>query len=152
MTTILTYGTFDLLHAGHIRLLRRLEKLGDQLIVGLSTDDFNRREKGKESIFSYDERHEIVSALAMVDVVIPEKIWAQKTQDIADHDVDIFAIGDDWAGKFDYLEDRVQVVYTPRTPDISSTSVRTAMESLGREKQRALVNALEHTLTLARQM
>ncbi len=123
MTTVLTYGTFDLFHIGHVRLLERLAALGDRLIVGLSTDEFNRL-KGKTAIFSYDQRREILLGSRYVDQVIPEESWAQKRQDIRRYRADIFAMGDDWAGKFDDLADLCQVIYLARTSGISTTEVR----------------------------
>jgi glycerol-3-phosphate cytidylyltransferase len=123
MTTVLTYGTFDLFHIGHVRLLERLAALGDRLIVGLSTDEFNRL-KGKTAIFSYDQRREILLGSRYVDQVVPEESWAQKRQDIRRYRADIFAMGDDWAGKFDDLADLCQVIYLARTSGISTTEVR----------------------------
>jgi glycerol-3-phosphate cytidylyltransferase len=125
VTTVITYGTFDLFHVGHVRLLRRLRALGDRVIVGCSTDEFNAI-KGKESVFSYAERAEILAACAYVDLVIPERNWEQKAEDIRTHGVDIFAMGDDWAGKFDDLGPRTgcTVTYLPRTLDVSSTDIR----------------------------
>jgi len=125
MKTVITYGTFDLLHYGHINLLRRAKALGDYLIVALSTDEFNTREKHKVSWFDYEQRKSLIEAVKYVDMVIPEKMWEQKISDIRKYNVDIFVIGDDWEGKFDYLkEEGVEVIYLPRTPEISSTSIR----------------------------
>ena len=120
MRTILTYGTYDLIHVGHINLLRRARELGDRLIVGLSTDEFNLG-KDKRSIFSFPERRIILEAIEYVDVVIPEETWEQKRQDIADHDVDALVMGDDWEGKFDDLRTACEVIYVPRTAEISTT-------------------------------
>ena len=100
MKTVITYGTFDLFHVGHIRLLKRLRALGDKLIVGISTDEFNAL-KGKKSFFSYEERAEIIESCKYVTVVFPEKNWQQKKSDIAKYNADVFAMGDDWQGKFD---------------------------------------------------
>ena len=127
MTTVLTYGTFDLFHVGHVRLLKRLADLGDELVVAVSTDEFNAL-KGKTSIISYEDRAEIVSAVRYVDKVIPENGWDQKRQDIIDHGVDVFAMGSDWAGKFDDLTDLCEVRYLDRTDGISSTQLK---EQLG---------------------
>lgn len=125
MKTVITYGTFDLLHYGHINLLRRAKALGDYLIVALSTDEFNTREKHKVSWFDYEQRKSLIEAVKYVDMVIPEEMWEQKISDIRKYNVDIFVIGDDWEGKFDYLkEEGVEVIYLPRTPEISSTSIR----------------------------
>lgn len=121
MKKIITYGTFDLLHKGHIRLLKRAKELGDYLIVGLSTDEFNSTMKNKTTAQSYDERKEILEAIRYVDEVIPEKKWEQKINDIIENGVSIFVIGDDWKGKFDYLEKYCKVTYLSRTPGISTT-------------------------------
>lgn len=129
MKRVLTYGTFDLLHYGHINLLRRAKALGDYLIVGLSTDEFNREQKHKESYFSYDERKSMLEAIRYVDLVIPERNWEQKALDVARYEIDVFVIGDDWAGKFDFLKSQCEVVYLPRTPEISSTRIK---EELGK--------------------
>jgi glycerol-3-phosphate cytidylyltransferase len=123
MKTVITYGTFDLLHIGHINLLKRCRNLGDRLVVAISTDEFNAS-KGKESRFSFHERYEIVSSLQMVDVVIEESCWEQKIDDIHKYAVKIFCMGSDWEGKFDYLRQYVNVVYLPRTPKISSSQLR----------------------------
>ena len=125
MKRVITYGTFDLLHYGHINLLRRAKSLGDYLIVGLSTDDFNNTEKNKESYFDYENRKSLLDAVKYVDLVIPEETWDQKVLDIQKYNVDIFVIGDDWKGKFDYLEDfGIEVVYLPRTNEISTTKIK----------------------------
>lgn len=125
MKRIITYGTFDLLHHGHLNLLRRAKALGDYLIVGLSTDEFNRDAKHKTCYFPYAHRKELLESLRCVDLVIPEENWEQKRTDVKKYFVDVFVIGDDWAGKFDFLrEEGVEVVYLPRTPDISSTQIK----------------------------
>ena len=124
MKRVITYGTFDLLHYGHINLLRRAKSLGDYLIVALSTDEFNWNEKHKTSYFSYAERKAMLEAIRYVDLVIPEESWAQKMTDVDKYDVDIFVIGDDWEGKFDFLKEKCEVVYLPRTPEISSSKVK----------------------------
>ena len=116
MKTVLTYGTYDFIHVGHINLLRRARELGDRLVVGLSTDEFNLG-KNKRSIFSYDERKQILKAVRYVDKVIPEENWEQKVNDIKENNVDIFVMGDDWEGKFDDLKEFCEVVYLPRTAD-----------------------------------
>ena len=123
MKKVLTYGTFDTLHYGHIRLLRRARELGDYLIVALSSDAFNAV-KGKRAKFTYEERKLDLEAIKYVDLVIPEHSWEQKVADVQNHKVDVFTMGDDWAGKFDFLADFCQVTYLPRTPDISSTLIR----------------------------
>ena len=125
MKKVITYGTFDLLHYGHINLLKRAKSLGDYLIVGLSTDDFNNTEKNKESYFDYENRKSLLDAVKYVDLVIPEETWDQKVLDIQKYNIDIFVIGDDWKGKFDYLEDfGIEVVYLPRTNEISTTKIK----------------------------
>ena len=129
MKRVITYGTFDLLHYGHIHLLRRAKELGDYLIVALSTDEFNRNEKGKQCYFSYEQRKLLVEAIRYVDLVIPETCWEQKRSDIHEYQVDTFVIGDDWQGKFDFLrEEGAEVVYLPRTPEISSTQIKTQLK------------------------
>jgi len=120
---VITYGTFDLLHVGHIRLLERARALGDYLIVAISTDEFNAV-KGKKCVYGFQERFEIVSRLKMVDEVIPETCWEQKPNDIVTHGASVFVMGHDWAGKFDHLRDTCEVVYLPRTDGISTTFVK----------------------------
>lgn len=124
MKRVITYGTFDLLHYGHIRLLQRARALGDYLIVALSTDEFNRDEKGKVSYFSYEERKNMLEAIRCVDLVIPETCWEQKISDIDEYKVDIFVMGNDWEGKFDFLKEKTKVVYLERTPEISTTKIK----------------------------
>lgn len=128
MRTVLTYGTFDVVHIGHINLLRRARALGDRLIVGLSTDEFNAG-KHKTSLLDYDNRKTVLQAIRYVDLVIPETRWEQKADDVREHDVDIFVIGDDWEGKFDFLKELCEVRYLPRTEDISSTLVKQTLLS-----------------------
>lgn len=124
MKRVITYGTYDLLHYGHIRLLKRARDLGDYLIVALSTDEFNSREKSKTTYFPYEERKALLESLRYVDLVIPERTWEQKREDIVLYKVDTFVIGDDWTGKFDFLSDLCEVVYLPRTPEISTTKIK----------------------------
>lgn len=126
MKTVITYGTFDILHAGHIHLLRRARALGDRLVVGLSTDDFNRG-KHKSSLLDYENRRIVLESIRYVDAVFPENTWEQKMDDVKKHQVDIFVIGDDWRGKFDFLSEFCQVVYLSRTRDISTTEIRKSM-------------------------
>lgn len=123
MRKVITYGTFDTIHFGHISLLQRAKSLGTHLTVGLSTDEFNK-EKGKRSYFSYAERKEFLEAIRYVDSVIPEQNWAQKADDIADNGIDILTMGDDWKGKFDSLRTVCSVHYLDRTPEISSTLIK----------------------------
>lgn len=125
MRRVITYGTFDLLHYGHINLLRRAKELGDYLVVVVSTDEFNCNEKNKKCYFSYEKRKAMVEAIRYVDLVVPEENWEQKRTDIHKYDIDVFVMGDDWEGKFDFLkEEGVQVVYLSRTPEISSTQIK----------------------------
>lgn len=121
--TVLTYGTFDLLHFGHLEILRRAKELGDELIVGLSTDKFNK-EKGKICQFSYDKRKAFLESLSYVDLVIPEDKWEQKKQDIQDYEVDMFVMGHDWEGKFDFLKTYCDVHYFQRTNGISTSKLK----------------------------
>ncbi len=123
MKKVITYGTFDLLHHGHIRLLERARALGDHLTVVLSTDRFNA-DKGKICAYSYEERKHILEAIRYVDEVIPETNWEQKVDDVKNHNIDIFVMGDDWKGRFDFLQEFCDVVYLPRTPDISTTQIK----------------------------
>lgn len=124
MKRVITYGTFDLLHYGHINLLRRAKALGDYLIVALSTDEFNWNSKGKKSYFTFAERKAMLEAIRYVDMVIPEENWDQKVSDVEKYEVDVFTMGDDWEGKFDFLKSQCEVVYLPRTPEISSTQIK----------------------------
>lgn len=124
MQRVITYGTFDLLHYGHINLLRRAKELGDYLIVALSTDEFNL-EKGKKSYFSFEKRKQLLESIRYVDLVIPETSWDQKINDVHEFRVNSFVMGDDWAGKFDFLKNEgVEVVYLPRTPEISTSQIK----------------------------
>lgn len=124
MRTVITYGTFDLLHIGHINLLKRAKALGDKLIVALSTDEFNLVEKNKTCASNYADRKVILESLRFVDQVIPEQNWEQKKTDVDEHDVDVFVIGDDWTGHFDFLKEKCEVVYLPRTANISTTEIK----------------------------
>ncbi|EKQ15552.1 glycerol-3-phosphate cytidylyltransferase [Lacticaseibacillus paracasei] len=123
MTRVITYGTFDLLHWGHIRLLERAAALGDELIVGLSTDEFNAV-KHKEAYNSYAHRKYILEAIRYVNKVIPENDWKQKIPDVNKYNIDIFVMGSDWKGQFDFLKDYCQVIYLPRTEGISTTQIK----------------------------
>ena len=125
MKRVITYGTFDLLHYGHIELLKRAKALGDYLIVVLSTDEFNWNEKQKKCYFSYEIRKQLLEAIRYVDLVIPETCWDQKRTDVKKYFVNTFVMGDDWTGKFDFLkEEGCDVVYLPRTPEISTTQIK----------------------------
>ena len=125
MRRILTYGTFDLLHYGHIRLLKRAKQLGDYLVVALSTDEFNEI-KGKKAYHNYETRKKMLEAIRYVDLVIPEENWEQKINDVEKYEVDIVVMGSDWAGsdKFNYLQDYCEVVYLDRTEGISTTKIK----------------------------
>ncbi|WP_419239781.1 glycerol-3-phosphate cytidylyltransferase [Photobacterium leiognathi] len=149
MKTVLTYGTFDLFHVGHIRLLRRLKGLGDRLIVCVSTDEFNNL-KGKKSFFSYDERAEIVGACKYVDLVIPEYDWSQKKQDIIDNNVDIFAMGDDWKGKFDDLSELCEVVYLNRTENISTTDIKNKLSAINKDELSIIEERLHDVIEIVK--
>ena len=140
--TILTYGTFDMFHIGHLKLLERLSKLGDELIVAVSTDKFNDI-KGKKTIIPYDQRTSIVEAIKYVDMVIPENNWAQKIDDIKKYDVSIFAMGHDWEGKFDELKEYCEVVYLPRTDGISSTDLKNALNKISKINIKDINQAFE---------
>lgn len=129
MKKVITYGTFDLLHYGHIQLLRRAKERGDYLIVALSTDEFNWNAKQKKCYFSYAQRKMLLESIRYVDLVIPEENWEQKISDVQEFKVNTFVMGDDWTGKFDFLKDYCEVVYLPRTPEISTTQIK---EDLGK--------------------
>ena len=124
MKRVITYGTFDLLHYGHINLLQRAKKYGDYLIVALSTDEFNWNEKHKKCYFSYEERKHLLEAIRYEDLVIPEKNWEQKVTDVKEYHVDTIVMGDDWEGKFDFLKPYCDVIYLPRTPEIATTQIK----------------------------
>ena len=132
MKKVITYGTFDLFHIGHLRLLQRVKDLGHHLTVAISTDDFNAV-KGKKTLIPYEQRKEIVENIKCVDQVIPETCWEQKEEDIKNFDIDIFAMGNDWEGKFDFLRNHCEVVYLQRTDDISSTEIKKQMDAFLKE-------------------
>ena len=129
MKRIITYGTFDLLHYGHINLLRRAKQQGDYLIVALSTDEFNWNSKQKTCYFNYEKRKELLEAVRFVDLVIPEENWQQKIDDITLYQADTFVMGDDWKGEFDFLKEHCEVVYLERTKEISTTQIKADMKS-----------------------
>lgn len=124
MKKIITYGTFDMLHYGHINLLKRAKELGDYLIVALSTDEFNWNSKQKKCYFSYEKRKQLLEAIRYVDLVIPEQSWDQKPNDVKEFKIDTFVMGNDWEGKFDFLKDYCEVVYLTRTPEVSTTQIK----------------------------
>ena len=123
MRKVITYGTYDLLHVGHINLLRRARELGDYLIVVVSSDEFNAI-KGKKAYYSFEDRKKILEAIRYVDEVLPEYTWEQKIDDVVNNTVDVFVMGDDWTGKFDFLKEYCEVVYLPRTEGISTTKIK----------------------------
>lgn len=127
MKKIITYGTFDLLHIGHINILRRAKELGDYLVVAISTDEFNAV-KHKKAFYSFEDRKKILEAIRYVDFVIPEENWEQKVNDIKKYDIDVFVMGDDWEGKFDELKEYCDVVYLERTPNVSTTLIKDSLK------------------------
>ena len=143
MKRVLTYGTFDLLHYGHINLLRRAKALGDYLVVAVSTDDFNEI-KGKKAYHNYETRKLMLEAVRYVDLVIPEENWEQKIDDVKKYDIDIVVMGSDWAGsdRFDYLKDYCEVVYLPRTEGISTTQIK---EELNLQEPQNGINQIPNT-------
>lgn len=134
MKKIITYGTFDLFHIGHLKLLQRLSSLGDELFVAVSTDEFNNL-KGKQTIIPYEQRAEIVANIKCVNHVISENSWEQKIEDIKKYDIDIFAIGNDWEGKFDFLKEYCEVIYLDRTDGISSTQLKETLRKISVSKE-----------------
>lgn len=126
MKRVITYGTFDMLHYGHINLLRRAKAMGDYLIVALSTDEFNWEAKKKKTYFSYEKRKQLLESIRYVDLVIPENNWGQKISDMDLYHIDSFVMGNDWKGEFDFLSDKtdVDVVYLERTPEISTSQIK----------------------------
>jgi glycerol-3-phosphate cytidylyltransferase len=131
MTTVITFGTFDVLHVGHLRILQRSRELGDRLVVGVSSDALNMSKKGREPVFSEDERCELVANLKCVDEVFVEESLELKRDYIEQHKADVLVMGDDWAGRFDFVSDLCRVVYLPRTPSISTTGVIEHISKLG---------------------
>ncbi|RXK18801.1 glycerol-3-phosphate cytidylyltransferase [Macrococcus sp. DPC7161] len=123
MRRVITYGTYDLLHYGHIELLRRAREMGDYLIVALSTDEFNKL-KNKKSYYDYEQRKMMLESVRYVDLVIPENNWEQKKTDIGKYEIDTFVMGHDWEGEFDFLKDQCEVVYINRTEGISTTQIK----------------------------
>ncbi|GKY89162.1 adenylyltransferase/cytidyltransferase family protein [Sinisalibacter aestuarii] len=142
MKTVLTYGTFDLLHVGHIRLLERARAYGDRLVVGISSDEFNAT-KGKHSIFPFEHRKLIVQSLRFVDEVFAENDWGQKESDIKSYGADVLVMGNDWEGKFDDLGRLCEVAYLPRTEGISTTALKEALSAFRGEKINELKRAIE---------
>jgi len=142
--TVITYGTFDMFHIGHLRLLQRLKKISNdgKLIVAVSTDEFNKG-KGKKTLIPYEQRVEIVANIKCVDKVIPEESWEQKITDVKKYNIDIFAIGDDWAGEFDFLKEYCEVVYLERTKDISTTQLKKSLANFMSIPKEDIINAFE---------
>ena len=136
MKKVLTYGTFDLLHFGHIEILRRARELGDYLVVAVSTDEFNAI-KGKQAYYDYESRKKILEAIRYVDLVIPEETWEQKLDDVKKYDIDIIVMGDDWkdSDKFDYLKEYCEVVFLPRTEGISTTKIKCDLDNSPKAKR-----------------
>ncbi len=145
--TIITYGTFDMFHIGHLKLLKRLKKKGNKLIVAVSTDEFNEG-KGKKTLTPYKQRAKILKSIKYVDKVIPEKNWEQKVKDIKKYNVDVFAIGDDWEGKFDFLREYCDVEYLERTRDISTTQLKKSLGIFLSIPKDDLIQAIEAIETL----
>ncbi|TVU70664.1 glycerol-3-phosphate cytidylyltransferase [Cobetia crustatorum] len=139
---VITYGTFDMFHIGHLNLLKKLSELGDRLIVGVSTDEFNLL-KGKKTLIPYDQRAKIVEAIGCVDLVIPENNWDQKVRDVKEYNVDTFAIGEDWKGKFDFLQEHCEVLYLERTKDISTTDLKRSLKRFLSIPHEDLIKAFE---------
>ncbi|MGF9663089.1 adenylyltransferase/cytidyltransferase family protein [Arthrobacter crystallopoietes] len=149
--TVLTYGTFDLFHIGHLNILKRLGALGDRLIVGVSTDEFNAL-KGKKPVVPFDQRIEIVRSIRYVDEAIPEDRWEQKREDIAKYGVDVFGIGEDWKGKFDDLGDSVEVVYLPRTSGISTTEMKRVLSAFDERHVEELKRTLDSISQIVKEL
>ncbi len=124
MRKVITYGTYDLFHHGHVNIIKRAKELGDYLIVGISSDEFNEIEKHKDTYFTYEQRKLVVESLKYVDEVIPETNWEQKVEDVKKYGIDVFVIGDDWEGHFDFLKEYCEVVYLKRTEGVSSTKMK----------------------------
>lgn len=151
MTTVLTYGTFDLLHIGHVKLLQRAAQLGDRLIVGISSDEFNAL-KGKRSLFPYEHRAEIVAAISCVYEVFPEDSWEQKKVDIKRFNADLLVMGQDWQGEFDEMQEFCKVTYLPRTEGISTTELKSALSTLRGDKVAELRRALDAVQAVVEQL
>lgn len=151
MKVVITYGTFDLFHVGHIRLLKKLRALGDKLIVGVSSDEFNLQ-KGKKSFFSYDERAEILESCKYVSKVFPENNWQQKRDDIVKYQASIFAMGDDWEGRFDDLSELCNVIYLPRTEDISTTEIKNTLSKLDNKELDKIESSLHDVIKIVKSL
>ena len=149
--SIITYGTFDMFHIGHLNLLKRLSSMADKVIVAVSTDEFNLG-KGKKTIIPFEQRIKIVDSIKYVDIAIPEKSWEQKVNDIQEYDVDIFAIGNDWKGKFDFLQEYCEVVYLERTKGISTTELKKSLKTFLSIPHEELAKAFDILETLRKDL
>lgn len=147
MKTVITYGTFDMFHIGHLKLLQRLAALGDELIVAVSSDEFNEI-KNKTVLIPYEQRAEIIRNIRCVNKVISEDNWEQKVNDIKNYNVDIFAMGNDWEGKFDFLEEYCEVLYLERTRDISTTQLKKSLTNFLSIPKEDILNAFKVIETL----
>lgn len=145
--TIITYGTFDLFHRGHVQLLKRLKSMGNKVVVGLSTDAFNLV-KGKKSVYDYNHRKELLEACKYVDKVFPEDTWEQKVSDIKRENANLFVMGDDWSGKFDYLKEHVEVIYLSRTPEISTTEIKSYLREKLESRDKELIAILSKAIKI----
>lgn len=130
-TTVITFGTFDVFHVGHVRVLNRAAEFGDRLLVGVSSDQLNQAKKGRRPVFTQEERMEIISNVKSVHGVFLEESLELKRQYVEEHKADVLVMGDDWAGKFDYLNDICKVVYLPRTPSVSTTAIIEHITAIG---------------------
>lgn len=139
---IITYGTFDMFHIGHLNLLKRLKEIGSKLIVAVSTDDFNEL-KNKKTLIPYEQRAEIVASIKHVDLVIPETSWEQKISDIHKYKINTFAIGKDWEGKFDFLKEHCEVIYLDRTEGISTTELKQSLKNFLSVPKEDIIRAFE---------
>ena len=141
----ITYGTFDLFHVGHLELLKRIKALADEVYVGVSTDEFNG-EKGKRCIIPFEDRKSIIESIKYVDKSFPEFSWDQKAKDIDNFEIDLFVMGDDWRGKFDFLRSYCEVKYLKRTPAISSSDIKSQIGGSNIELKNQLIQLLSKSL------
>lgn len=148
---VITYGTFDLFHMGHLNLLKKLAEMADEVVVGVSTDEFNLL-KGKKTVIPFEQRAAIVGSIRYVSKVLPEKTWEQKETDVRDNSIDLFAIGDDWRGEFDNLKQYCDVVYLPRTEGVSTTGLKNTLKALSSVSGEDIGFALEVLTTLRKDL
>jgi glycerol-3-phosphate cytidylyltransferase len=148
--TVITYGTFDMFHIGHLKLLQRAKSLGERLIVGISTDEFNAQ-KGKKVLIPYEQRREIVANIKGVDLVIPEESWEQKVEDIRKYEIHTLVMGSDWEGKFDHLKEKCEVIYLPRTENISTTELKKSLINFVSVPKEDILKAFEIIEVLKRE-